>query len=154
MDVLHKLRWSVYAEACCEDDVIMCTDNAEENAIERRLRCEHWITEVNDENVPLCLVYSISTPADRELPLEGLRLLLTIDAFLDDCKMVHWTSFLGPPSYTESQYDSSVNGPIMVMDHDGLHYATAVFTTTFPRKWKGIELKISPVAVQRVLDQK
>lgn len=150
-ELYNKVEWDVYAEACVGSEVVMAsrTDDSDVHTIE----VEREVIDLGeDEMVPLRLCYTLTAPPGRELALDNLHILLTLDGYMNNEKVAHWASYLGPTIYATRAFDSIQSTPIMAMDTEGLHFATAVYTETFPRKWKSIEVFISPIAIQRALE--
>lgn len=150
MELYNKVKWDVYAEVCVHDSVIISTDN-EGDATVSILQIERDIMDMGDDSIPLRLCYTITVPPGLEFVLDDLHLLLTLDGRVNNEKIAHWASYLGPGHYSTRAFDCIQSTPIMSMDTEGLHFATAVYTETFPRKWKSIEVFISPIAIYRVL---
>lgn len=150
MQLFDSLSWNVYAEACVGDDVAASTLAEPGHTC---LQLERSVMECEDESVPLRLCYTVTVPDGEELNLADLHILLTVEGSLDETPIIQWRSSLGADLYTKRAFDVVHRMPIMNMDTDGLHYATAFYTETFPRRWKGIEVFISPIAVHRALNE-
>lgn len=155
MQLYDAIDWNVYAEACVGGDMVMCTTQTSEadTASPVSLDLERSFMELADDCLPVRLCFTITAPTGHELPLSNLHILLTVYGFVNNRNIIQWTSYLGPDKYDTHAFDVVQNMPIMNMDTEGLHHATAFYTETFPRKWKGIELFISPIAVHRVLNE-
>lgn len=150
MQLFDSVSWNVYAEACVGDNVAASTLVKPDHTC---LQLERSIMECVDESVPLRLCYTVTVPDREELNIADLHILLTVEGSLEETPIIQWRSSLCPELYTSRAFDVVHNTPIMNMDTDGLHYATAFYTETFPRRWKGIEVFISPIAVHRALNE-
>jgi len=150
VELYNKVEWDVYAEACVNENAVMTTKPEDPHVLP--LELERDVVDMGDDDgVPLRLCYTVTVPSGEEMALHNLHILLTLDGYVDGMKVVHWASYLGPEVYDVRAFDSIQGMPVMAMDTEGLHFATAVYTETFPRKWKSLEVFISPIAIYRAL---
>lgn len=146
-ELFEAVEWSVYAEAWVNDEDKPWMSTLGDLQVERS------VMECVDDSVPLRLCFTITVPDGHELSLSALDLFLDISGDVNGEQLIQWRSELRSELYSTRAFDVVHNTPIMNMDTEGLHYATAFYTETFPRRWKGIEVFISPIAVHRALHE-
>lgn len=158
--VLQRVRWQPYVEVLYDDEMLMCTPHKDIEPQLHQLYTSSRLVQTADPMSPYVQVIDIKVDEeaveDREL-LRNITVLLILRGIVDDdvTQTIEWASELleDAPEHIGFEQGYEPNEVTLKMETEGYCVVRSVFSKSFPRRWKGVQIRMNAIGVQRAISE-
>jgi hypothetical protein len=139
----EQVSWSIEVELSKHDIVLLTEKNLNISMVENGGDSPHLLISITHENTGV---------SDRELTIDDLELYIVLVGDKEHSAPFIWTCVLSADMHNTRGCDkTSATTCSMPMDcSDGFHHAVSHYQY-MPRTWRGVQIVISSVALQKQL---